>query len=249
MEEKTMSPEQRRMIAAEIAPGGVLRAGINLSNFLLVSGTNDNGEPYGVAPDMARAVGSALDLPVQLVPFATPGEIVDAAPNNVWDLCLIGAEPARAAIISFTKAYVEILATYLVSADTSIQSVEEVDRPGVRIAVAERTAYDLWLTDNIKHATLVHAKGIDAAFNMFVEQRLEALACLKSRLLTDVKKVPGARILKGHFTSVQQAIGTHKANIRSAEFLSDFVHQAIVSGEVAQLIAKHGVEGLSVAPA
>ncbi len=242
-----MTPEQRQTIARELAPSGTLRAGINLSNFLLVSGRHDNGDPFGVAPDMARAIGAALDLPVQLVPFESPGAIVDATADDTWDICLIGAEPARAAIISFTTAYVEILATYLVPAGSPLQTIADVDRPGVRIAVAERAAYDLWLVANIKHASLMHAQGIDAAFQLFVDQKLEALACLKPRLLDDVKKLPGSRILDGQFTSVQQAIGTHKHNPHGAEFLSRFVREATTNGLVAKLISKHGVSGLSVA--
>ncbi len=242
-----MTPEQRQTIARELAPSGTLRAGINLSNFLLVSGRHDNGDPFGVAPDMARAIGAALDLPVQLVPFESPGAIVDATADDTWDICLIGAEPARAAIISFTTAYVEILATYLVPAGSPLQTIADVDHPGVRIAVAERAAYDLWLVANIKHASLMHAQGIDAAFQLFVDQKLEALACLKPRLLDDVKKLPGSRILDGQFTSVQQAIGTHKHNPHGAEFLSRFVREATTNGLVANLISKHGVSGLSVA--
>ena len=244
-----MTPEHRRTLLAELAPHGTLRAGINLSNFLLVSGRHENGEPYGVAPDMAKAIGAALNVPVTLVPFASPGDVVDATPKNAWDICLIGAEPARAEIISFTKAYVEILATYLVPAGSPIRSIAEVDQAGIRIAVAERAAYDLWLVANIKHATLMHAQGIDGAFDLFVDQKLEALACLKPRLLSDIEKLPGSRILDGQFTSVQQAIGTHKANQNGARFLSDFVHNAITHGHVAELIAKHAVKGLSVASA
>ena len=244
-----MTPELRRTLTAELAPQGTLRAGINLSNFLLVSGRHDNGEPYGVAPDMAKAIGAALDVPVTLVPYVSPGAVVDATAQKTWDICLIGAEPARAEIISFTKAYVEILATYLVPAGSPLRSIAEVDQAGIRIAVAERAAYDLWLVANIKHATLMHAEGIDGAFDLFVSQKLDALACLKPRLLSDVEQLPGARILDGGFTSVQQAVGTHKANQAGAQFLSDFVQQAIMRGDVARLIAKHAVKGLSVAPA
>lgn len=244
-----MPDDDRHLIAAELAPTGILRAGINLSNFLLVSGRADNGDPYGVAPSMAKAIGAALDVPVRLVPFESPGAIVDAAADDAWDICLIGAEPARAAIIDFTTAYVEILATYLVPAGSPITTIEQVDQPGVRIAVAERAAYDLWLVANIKRAQLVHGQGIDGAFKLFVEQKLEALACLKPRLLSDVEQLPGSRILDGQFTSVQQAIGTHKRNQKGAAFLRDFVRKAITTGMVADFIDSHHVKGLSVAQA
>ncbi len=120
---------------SELAPTGVLRAGINLSNFLLVTGRSPSGDPQGVAPDMAAEIASRLGVPVKYVPFKTPGELADMAGKDVWDIGLIGAEPQRAEIIAFTAAYVEIEATYLVPAGSSIKSIAEVDKPGVRIAV------------------------------------------------------------------------------------------------------------------
>ena len=144
-------------VAKELAPTGTLRAGINLSNYLLVTGKSPSGEPEGVAPDMARAIADRLGVKLKLVPFKTPGELADAAGSNVWDIGLIGAEPARAEKISFSTAYVEIEATYLVPAGSALQTVEEVDRPGVRIAVMARSAYDLWPRRRHRRARVVRA--------------------------------------------------------------------------------------------
>ncbi len=234
---------------AELAPTGILRAGINMSNFLLVTGSTPEGDPDGVSPDMARAVAERLGVPLKLVPFKTPGELADAAVEDVWDIGNIGAEPERAKTIMFTPAYAEIEATYLVPAGSTIRSIDEVDRDGVRIAVSARSAYGLWLSANIKHAELVTAPGLDASFDIFVERKLEALAGLRPRLVDDVKKLPGARILDGQFTAVQQAIGTKPDRKAGAAFLRDFVEEAKASGFVASLIEKHGVSGrLTVAP-
>ena len=234
---------------AELAPTGVLRAGINLSNFLLVTGKTPSGDPEGVSPDMARAVADHLGVPIRYVTFPSPGELADAATEDVWDIGNIGAEPERAKHITFSAAYAEIEATYLVPAGSPIQSVEEVDREGVRIAVSARSAYELWLTDNIQHADLRLAQGLDASLDLFVEQKLEALAGLRPRLVTDVENLPGARVLDGRFTAVQQAIGTKPDRTVGASFLRDFVEEAKASGLVASLIEKHGVTGkLTVAP-
>lgn len=235
-------------IIQELAPQGTLRAAVNLLNFLLVSSRGPNGEPQGVGPDMARAIADRLGVGLQLVPYDTPGELADAAAHNTWDIGLIGAEPARAERITFSSAYVEIEATYLVPPGSPIQSMADIDRPGVRIAVAARSAYDLWLQRHIKHATLVHAEGFDATFEMMRQDGLEAMACLRPRLLSDAEKWPGARILPGQFTAVQQSIGTHKRNTQATAFLQQFVNEAIDTGLVAQLIQKHGIRGLSVAP-
>jgi polar amino acid transport system substrate-binding protein len=232
----------------ELAPGGVLRAGLNLANFLLISGRTDTGEPAGVAPDMAAEIARRLGVPVQYVSYKTPGELADAAETGAWDIGLIGAEPQRAEKITFTPAYVEIEATYLVPAGSPIHSLPDVDKPGVRIAVTGRSAYGLWLDRNIQHAALVRTDTIDSAYDQFVSAGLDALAGLKPRLLSDIEKLPGARILDGKFTAVQQAIGTARKNTAGAAFLRAFVEEAKASGFVQGLIDRHHVRGLSVAP-
>lgn len=235
-------------IIAELAPTGSLRAGINLSNFLLVTGRGPAGEPQGVAPDMAAEVARRLGVPLELVPFEGPAELADVAGDGQWDIGLIGAEPQRAARIAFSPAYVEIRATYMVPAGSLIRSLDEVDRAGVRIAAKRGSAYALWLERNIANAELVLTDTIDGSFQAFVDDGLEVLAGLTPRLMQDQANLPGARILDGQFSSVQQAIGTARANEAGAAFLRDFVEQAKAGGFVASLIEKHGVRGLSVAP-
>jgi polar amino acid transport system substrate-binding protein len=233
---------------AQLAASGALRAGINTGNFLLVTGKSPAGDPEGVAPDMAREIAAKLGVPLKLVPYARPGELADAADANAWDIGLIGAEPQRAEKIVFSPAYVEIEATYLVPAGSPLKAVAEVDRPGVRIAVTARAAYDLWLERNIRQATLVRSPSLDAAYGQFVADRLDALAGLRPRLLADAAKLPGARLLEGRFMAVQQAIGTPRKNAAGAAFLAAFVEEAKKSGLVARLIERHKVKGLSVAP-
>ena len=240
-----MNPEVR----SELAPSGVLRAGINLANFLLVTGRGPEGEPQGVAPDMAAEIAERLGADVAYVPFATPSELADAAGDDVWDIGLIGAEPARAETISFTAAYAEIEATCLVPAGSALRGVEEIDRDGVRIAVARGSAYDLFLSRSLEHAELVRASGLDGSFDPFVEEKLDALAGLRPRLISDVERLPGARILDGRFTAVQQAVGTPRPRERGAAFLREVVEEAKASGLVQRLIERHGVRGLSVAGA
>jgi polar amino acid transport system substrate-binding protein len=219
-----------------------------MGNFLLVTGRTPSGDPEGVAPDMARAIAERLGVPVTYVPFAKPGELADAVGSDVWDIGLIGAEPARAEKIAFTPAYVEIEATYLVQPGSPLTKIEEVDRPGVRIAVSARSAYDLWLERNIKQAELVRSDSLNSAFDLFVRDKLDAMAGLRPGLLSDVAKLPGARILDGQFTAVQQAVGTARTNRAAAAFLRNFVEEAKSSGLVARLIERHGVQGrLSVA--
>jgi len=230
-------------VITELAANGTLRAAINMANPLLVTGTTTTGEPAGVAPDMARAIADRLGVAVRYVPFASPGEVADAVGDDAWDIGLIGAEPARAESIAFSAAYVEIEATYLVPANSPFQQIDDVDCPGTRIAVSGRSAYDLYLTRTLKHAELHRAKGLAGALDLFVSAGLEALAGLRPALNEDVKKLPGARILDGHYSTVQQAVGTKLENTVAVAFLQRFVAEAIQSGLVAQLIERHGVEG------
>jgi len=236
-------------VVAQLAPGGVLRAAINMSNFLLVTGRADNGDPQGVSPDMAAAIAERLGVQVQYVCYPSPGELADAATLGQWDIGNIGAEPQRAEFITFSAAYCEIEATYLVPAGSPIKSLTDVDKPGVRISVMGRSAYGLWLQANIKHATLVPVESINDSFDQFVGEKLDVLAGLRPRLLSDVEKLPGAVILAGKFSAVQQAIGTPRQNTEAAAWLAKFVEQAKADGLVADLIAKHQVVGLTVAPA
>jgi len=239
-----MSPD----VVLELAPMGVLRAGINVGNFLLVTGRNTAGDPEGIAPDMASAIADRIGARVRFISFANPGEMADAASGNVWDIALLGAEPQRAEKITFSPAYAEIPSTYLVPSGSTLKSIAEVDSIGIRIVSTARTAYDLWLERNIRNAELVRTNTVDEAFETFVSQRLDALAGLKARLLSDIVNLPGARILDGQFAAVQQAIGTPIAHATGAAFVREFVEEAKLSGLVARLIAKHKVRGLSVAP-
>jgi polar amino acid transport system substrate-binding protein len=240
----SVSPE----IVAELAPTGALRAGINMSNFLLVTGKTESGDPVGVSPDMAAEVARRLGVPLKLIAYKSPGELGDDAVNDKWDIGNIGAEPQRARIINFTAAYCEIESTYLVPAGSPIQSIADVDKPGIRISVTGRSAYGLWLENNIKNATLVRTDSLDASLDKFVNEKLDVLAGLRPRLIDDVKKLPGARILDGKFSAVQQAIGTPKKNVKAAPWLAAFVEEAKRTGFVQSLIDKHKVQGLSVAP-
>jgi polar amino acid transport system substrate-binding protein len=234
---------------AELAPTGVLRAGINLGNFLLVTGRAANGDPQGVAPDMAAEIASRLGVAVQYVPFARPSALADAADDGVWDIGLIGAEPARAEKIAFTAAYAEIEAAYLVQPGSALARIEDVDQPGVRIAVLARSAYDLWLERNIRQATLVRSESADGATKLFADGQADVLAGLRPGLLDEAERRPGARLLPGRFTAVQQAIGTQRRNAAGAAFLAALVEEAKTSGLVQRLIDRHGMTGrLSVAP-
>jgi len=181
-------------VKSELAPTGVLRAAINMGNFLLVTGKSPSGDPEGVSPDMAREIATRLGVPVKYLPYARPGELADDAEKGLWDIGLIGAEPQRAAVINFTAAYCEIEATYLVPAGSPIRSVAEVDQPGRRIAVTARSAYGLWLENNVKRGQLLQFDSADAALKAFDGEKMDAYAGLRPGLLAVAQARPGSRI-------------------------------------------------------
>ncbi len=227
----------------ELTVSGTLRVGINLGNILLVTGTGPSGDPQGVAPDMAAAMAGRLGVAASYVTFATPGEVADALLRDEWDIGLIAVEPKRAEKIAFSNAYVEIEATYLVPGGSPLRSIEDVDQPGVRIAVSDRAAYDLYLTRTLKHAELHRAKGLAGACALFATEKLDALAGLVPALKENAGKMPGSRVLDGRYTSVRQAVGIRPENTALRAFVEQFIAEAKESGLVAELIEKHGVTG------
>jgi polar amino acid transport system substrate-binding protein len=223
--------------------------GLNYQNFLLVLKDAPDGSPRGIAPDLARELGQRTGLEIDFVRFPKAGALADAVKDDAWDVAFLGAEPQRADRIAFSAAYLEIPVTFLVPPGSPIRALADVDREGARIAVAEKSAYDLFLTRSIRKARLMRVPGIDESFALFTEEKLEALSGLKPRLVADAARLPGSRVLDGQVTAVQQACGTPRARERAAAYLRSFIEDIKASGLVERTIRKHGVQGVTVAPA
>ncbi len=233
----------------QLAPTGVLRAAINMSNFLLVRGEDNNGLPFGVSPDMAKAIADKLGVGLKLIKYKGPGDIADDALTHSWDIANIAAEPERAKTIFFAPAYCEIQATYLLQANSVIKNIADVDKPGNRIVAKGRAAFELWLRDNLEYGEIVATSSHDESFKVFVDNDYEVLAGLRPRLLEDHASLPGSILMEESFTAIKQSIGCMPEKPHAQEFLTDFVHQAIQSGFVESRIRHHGVVAkLSVAP-
>jgi polar amino acid transport system substrate-binding protein len=234
-------------LRSEFAPTGTLRVGLNMSNFLLTRTDAATGKPLGVAHDLGQELARRLGLPLQFVPHPNPGALADAANKNIWDVGFLGAEPQRANEIDFTAAYVEIESTYLVPAGSALKHANEVDRKGIRIIVPAKAAYELYLSRTINHAELIKEAGADASFKRFVDEKFDALAGLKPRLISDQAKLPGSVIVEGSFTAVQQAAGVPKGRANAAKYLAAFIEDVKASGLVAKAITENQVVGLSIA--
>jgi polar amino acid transport system substrate-binding protein len=233
-------------IRSEVAPMGKLRVGINFGNALLTS-RDASGTPGGIAVDLARELARRVGVPMEVASYEAAGPMADGAKAGAWDVAFLAADPARAEEIAFTAPYLEMETTYLVPAG-SLRTLADVDREGVRVAVSDKSAYDLFLTRSLKRAQLVRAPGVNASVDLFFAGKLDALAGLKPLLVEVAEKQPGARVLDGRFMVVQQAIGTPKGRNAAAKYLREFVEDIKASGFVAKTIDKNGIRGVSVAP-
>jgi polar amino acid transport system substrate-binding protein len=235
-------------VQSDLASTGRLRAGINLENVLLAIKDPSSGKVHGIAVDLAQELARRISVPVEILAFESAGRIADALKTGACDIAFIAAEPTRSPEIAFSPAYVEIEATYLVPAGSVIHSIANVDCDGVCIAVAANTAYDLYLTRSLQHAKLVRVKGIGSAFELFIAEKLEALAGLRPNLIPLAENLSGSRLLDGRFTVIQQAIGIPKGRAAGIDYLRVFIEDLKTSGWVAKAIERHGVRGVSVAP-
>jgi polar amino acid transport system substrate-binding protein len=241
------TPSVSAVAKAELTPTGKLRAGINFQNVLLTT-LGPNGEQGGVAVEFARELARRLNLPLEIISYKSAGGLADSVRSGDWDISVLGVEPQREKEIAFATPLTEIETTYLVPAGSQLRAIADVDRPGVRIAVAAKSAYDLYLSRTIQQAKLVQVEGIGTASKRFVDDKLEALAGLKPQLLELALTLPGSRILDGNFTVVRHTVGTPRGRDAAAAYLRDLVEDVKASGLVAQWIEKSGVKGLSVAP-
>jgi polar amino acid transport system substrate-binding protein len=242
------TPEVPPAARAELTATGTLRAGINYGNVILARKDPASGELSGVAIDLARELARRLDVSLTIVGYDTVGAMVDGAKAGAWDIAFLGSDPARAGEITFTAAYVELQATYLVPAALPLRTIADVDREGVRVAAPARANYELFLTRSLQRAKLVRAPGADAALDLLSAGQVEALAGLRQALIGAAAKLSGSRILDGQFMAVQQSMGVPNGRDAAAKYLRGFVEEAKASGLVARAIEKTGAAGVSVAP-
>ena len=239
------SPE----IVNELAPGGRLRAAINYGNPVLAQRDAATGALGGVTVDLARELGRRLKVAVDLVPFDTAGKVADSANANVWDVAFLAVDPVRANEIAFTAPYVLIEGAYMVPAGSALRTIGDVDRAGVRIAVASGSAYDLYLTRTIERAQIVRAPTGNEAIAMFERDGLEVAAGVKSPLLRLAASRPDLRVMDGRFMVIEQAMGVPKGRTAAVRYLRTVIEELKASGFIADALARSGQADALVAPA
>ncbi|MEO6984525.1 MAG: ABC transporter substrate-binding protein [Paralcaligenes sp.] len=235
-------------VVKSLAPHGKLRVALNFGNPVLAQRHPGTGEPMGVSVDLARELAGRLGLEAEFVAFDAAGKVFAVVEADIWDIAFMAVDPVRAEKVQFTKPYVIIEGTYMVSADSPLEQVSNVDRAGVRVAVGKGAAYDLFLTRSLQQAELVRAATSAAAIELFIEQSLDAVAGVRQPLVTYAAEHSGLRVMDGRFTAIDQAMATPKGRTCGGQYLGLFVEEMKASGFIAAALERSGQVDASVAP-
>ena len=232
------------------APTGSLRVGINLGNPVLASEDAATKQLSGVSVDIANEIGKRINLPIQLIPFKSASATVDGIKNGELDMVFVAIDPVRGADISYTPAYIQIEGAYMVKASSPLKSNAEVDVAGTEIVVGKGSAYDLYLTREIKNATLLRAASSQAVIDDFMAGKGNVAAGVKQQLESDAKRYEGLRMLPGRFMVINQSIGIPKARsdfAKTTAYLSEVIAQLKQSGFIVNSMQRHHIQGAKVA--
>jgi polar amino acid transport system substrate-binding protein len=224
----------------DLAPTGTLRAAINFGNAVLAQKDAATGEPAGVTVDLSRELATRLGVALELIPYPGAGKVFEDVKKNVWDIAFVAIEPVRAAEIEFTPPYVIIEGTYMVRPDSPLKVVADVDKPGIRIAAGGGSAYELYLTRTIRHATIMRSAegGGRAMIELFLKENLEVVAGVRQQLEAYAKDHPEMRIMDGAFMEIRQAMGVPKGRTAAARYLAGFIAEMKASGFVADALKR-----------
>ena len=230
-----------------IAPKNILRIGINMSNFLLVNKDSTFSKPEGLSPEIGKLLARELGVNYEFVTFKNPGLLADAVDNDEWDVGNFAFEKKRAEIIDFSNPYINIDANFLLRKNSEINQNNDVDNKNNKIAVVNRSAYDLWLSDNYKKAKIIRAKTIIETHNLFYNQDVNILAGLKPKLLEELKNNNEFKLIDEPFTFIKQSIGIKKGKPKAIDFINNFVSKKIKDGTIKSLLEKYElVDKLSI---
>lgn len=231
----------------DLAPGGVLRAAINFGNPVLAQRAPD-GSPQGVSVSLARALAQELGVTLEMVTFDAAGKVFGALEEGAWNVAFLAIEPVREEQIAFSEPYVIIEGTYLVAAASSYRDVQDLDQPGLRLAVGKGAAYDLFLSRTLKHARLERAATSAEAVNLYIEQSLDAAAGVRQPLEEIAANNAAYRVLDGAFTSIRQAMAVPQQCKAGASYVRDFVERKKSEGFVRSALDNNGQTDVTVAP-
>ena len=230
-----------------LAPQGVLRVALNFGNSVLV-GRDASGAPAGITPDLAKELAKRLGVPLRFVEYQEAGEVFADVDNDAWDVCFLADEPVRAKKLSFSAPYIHIEGMYLVPAPSRASDNEDVDRQGVRIGVTKGSAYDLFLSRTLTHASLERCANFTEVLDKMRTGTIDVIAGVRPQVESGARQIPGARLLPEPFMVIRQSMAVAQGRPEAAEALHRYVDDAKRSGLVAELFQRNRVEGGSLAP-
>lgn len=248
LEGRALAQDVSAEVVRDLAPSGHLRAAINFGNPVLAQKDPVDGRPRGVSADLARELAGRLGVPVDFVAFDGAGQVFDAVRTHAWDVAFLAVDPVRAAGIDFTPPYVVIEGTYVVPRTSPIETIEAVDRDGVRIAVGRGSAYDLYLTRTLKHAILVRSATSAQAIDAFAKGGFDAAAGVRQPLAAFAATHADVRLIPGRFMAIEQAMGAPKGHEEGRLFLTKFVEEMKANGFIARALKASGQGDAEVAP-
>ena len=238
-----MSPIAQQVLK-DLAPNGILHAAINFGNPVLAQPGAD-GEPHGVSVALAKSLAEELGVGLELRTYDAAGKVFAALEEDAWTLAFLAIEPVRAAQISFSKPYVLIEGTYLVKAESPYSKIEDLDQPGLRLAVGNGAAYDLYLSRTLQHAELQRADTSAGAVDLFIDQGLDAAAGVRQPLEQVAVKNPNYRVMQGAFTAIRQAVAVPRGREAGAAYVRDFVERRLAEGFVRGALLASGQTDVS----
>jgi polar amino acid transport system substrate-binding protein len=227
-------------VTQELAPTGTVRAAINYNNPLLARRDAKTGALEGLAVDVSLELARRLGVRLEVVPYDAAGKITASASDNAWDVAFLAIDPIRGRNIDFTAAYIELEGTYMVAIASTLNRIEDVDHEGIRIAVTAGSAYDLFLSRELQHAQIVRATDTPKSMELMQEQKLDAVAAVRTALAAEARRVPGLRVLSGHFMTIPQAAGVPKGRPVAARYVSAFIEEMKTSGFVTAALKRYG---------
>lgn len=229
---------------ARVAPTGVLRAALIASNPVLVSRDAD-GRLGGVSVELARALGAALGVPVQLVPFENPARYNESLGTGAWDVGLAARDPSRAEFLLFSEPFMEVDNGYAARPGFALGGADEADRAGIRIAVAQGSAPDAFLSRTLRQAALVRVPGgLGAAVDVLATGRADLYGENLNLAHRIVRELPGATVVAGRFNRVQMAIAVPKTSEAALPAVNRFVADAGTRDLIARAIVRAGLSGV-----
>ena len=234
---------------ADLVQAGKLRAGLGVVAPHWAIKDPTTGELRGVAVDLARAFAARLGVELLPVEYPSPTRVLDGLKDGAWDVGFLGIDQSRATVVDFSPPYLQIDATYLVPAGSSIRELADADQPGVRIAVSHKSVEDIVLSRMLKRAELRRVETVGAGFDLLRTGNADVLAIPRPTALLFSARLPGSRVLEDRFHSTFAGMAVAKGQSARLAYISDFIEEAKASGLVQQAIERAGVRGVQVAPA